>query len=137
MQLQGILAEDPELQALLSGTPADPRVYLYYLADAYITADLQAYITVALTGTRTAQAVTTPSYTLAIWSRGQTRLEQVRNRIAGTHSAPGGLLHKQYYQTGVGRRLYTKIVGEVDRFQPQPNFSGKQLVLSAHWLEIP
>lgn len=136
-RLQAILVADAVLQGLLGGSAADPRVYLYYLADALVTPELRAYITVALTNTRSAQAVTTPSYTLAIWSRGQERLEAVRDRLVGTYGQPGGLLHKQHHQTASGRRLYTKVVGEVDRFQPQPNFSGKQLVVQAHWLEIP
>lgn len=136
-KLQDVLRDDATLQTLLGGTAADPRVYLYYLAEALITEAMQAYITVALTNTRSTGAVTTPSYTVAIWARGQSRVEAVRDRIAGTHASPGGLLHKQYHQTDVGRRLYTKVVGEVDRFQPHPNFSGKQLIVQASWLEIP
>lgn len=136
-KLLSLLTNDALLRTLLGGTAADPRVYLYYQADAFVTNETPAYLTVALTSVRSAGAVTTPSYTVAIWSRGQDRIEQIRNRLMGTHAAPGGLLHKQYHQTTVGRRLYTKVIGEVDRFQPQPNFSGKQVIVQASWLEVP
>ena len=125
-----VLSTDNALQTILGGIPTNPRVYLYYQADAYITPELAGYITVAMTNSPAARgAVAAPVYTIALWGRGQAIIENCTQRVRA-------VLHKQVISTAMSRQLYTKIVNASDRFQPAPNFSGRTMQITAEWLEI-
>ena len=67
-----VLRSDAPLAAMLGATAADSRITLYYRADALITPDLPAYVTVALTNEGGAQgADATPTFTGAACERRQ------------------------------------------------------------------
>lgn len=139
LRLGDMLRNDATLQAILGGTPTDPRVYNYYEGDATVGPDIPAYVTISNIATpETGGAVLSPIFSFVIWARRQDTVEAVRDRLCGV---PGtaGLLHKQIIVTDppASQRWYGKRTAEQDSFQHQPNFTGKTVHFRFSRKEIP
>lgn len=131
-KLLDVLRADTALMAIIGGTPADPRIYAYYEGQATISATKPAYITYSQSASPEATfAVENPVFTFVIWARTWTTVERARDRFRA-------LFHKQILITDApdSRRLYTKIINEVDSFQQQPDFTGKTLHVRAGWSTV-
>lgn len=127
-----VLRADTALMGLLGGTAADPRVYPYYEGQAIVNAQKPAYVTYSQSANPEATyAVENPVFTFVIWGRTWTQVERIRDRFRA-------LLHKKILITDApdSRRLYTKVINEVDSFQQQPDFAGKTLHLRAGWSTV-
>lgn len=123
---------DATLMGLLGGTTTDPRIYPYYEGKAEVTNTKQAFITYSQSaGPEATFATENPAFTWVIWGRTWTRVEAVRDRMRT-------LFHKQIFVTNApySRRLYTKVVNEVDSFQQQPDFAGKTLHIRVGWSTV-
>lgn len=131
LKLLDMMRTDPTLQALLGGSPPDPRVYMYYQGDALIDSQHPAYITFSNISTPEAvQAVENPVFSIVVWSRTWSRCEEVRDRLRD-------LFHKKIFVTTPdSRRIYTKLVGEQDSYQDQPKYAGKTMQLRAGWSTV-
>lgn len=125
LKILDVLRTDATLQGLVGGTPSDPRVYVYYQGDAEITPAKPGFVTISNTATPEAtQAVESPIFSVMIWTRRWDRCEAIRDRIRA-------LVHKTLVITSTGRKLYLKIVNEVDSYQHQPQYAGKTLHIRA------
>lgn len=127
-----ILRADTALMAIIGGTAADPRVYPYYEGHANVNAQKPAYVTYSQSANPEATfAVENPVFTFVIWGRTWTVVERARDRFRA-------LFHKQIHITDApaSRRLYTKVINEVDSFQQQPDFTGKTLHVRAGWSTV-
>lgn len=131
-KLLDVARADTTLRTLLGGTLNDPRIYPYYTGKAEITPEKPTYITYSQSaGPEAVFAVENPVFTWVVWGRTWTQVEGVRDRLRT-------LFHKQILVTVApySRRLYTKVINEVDSFQQQPDFAGKTLHIRAGWLTV-
>lgn len=131
-KLLDVLRADTAFMALTGGTVAAPRIYPYYEGKAEITPAKPAYVTYSQSANPEAPfAVQSPVFTFIIWGRNWTRVEEIRDRFYA-------LFHQQILVTTspYSRRLYTKVVNEVDSFQQQPDFAGKTIYVRAGWSTV-
>lgn len=131
-KLLDVLRADTALMTILGGTPADPRIYPYYEGKADVKPAKPVYITYSQSANPESPfAVQSPVFTFIIWGRHWTQVEAARDRFYV-------LFHKQIHVTVTpyDRRLYTKVVNEVDSFQQQPDFAGKTVYVRAGWSTV-
>lgn len=126
-----VIRNDTALQALLGGTPQDPRIYPYYQGDAQITPTKPGFITYSVVNPETLMAVEMPVVTLAVWTREWLRAEQVAARLEA-------LFDQQIHVTAApdSRRLYTKVLNVNDAYQQEPRYAGKNMHILASWSRV-